>query len=242
MDKVPKQPMTHNKHPQTQTSIIKQAMTNATLLLTQVTPNDCGIQRGSGCFLRAPCPNYRLRRWLSRCLCLTHRGHWPDPLPSSCGIRWWCLRSTAGYGGSRSHTERPVDECSAPPSHPGDILLHLVGLELILLPVGQEVVDGVLQPTLVAMDPRCDGLPTGIGNSIAVRGPESWSLVLVEDSGSEENLGDGFQLHLPWTWDLHYPVPGGGGDAQVLQQSPELLGLSSTSLSFGCCYSSAGDS
>jgi uncharacterized membrane protein YGL010W len=37
--------------------------------------------------------------------------------------------------------------------HPGNILLHPIGLELILLLVGQEVVDGVLQPTLVATDP-----------------------------------------------------------------------------------------
>jgi hypothetical protein len=36
---------------------------------------------------------------------------------------------------------------------PGDILLHPIDLELILLPVGQEVVDGVLQLTLVAIDP-----------------------------------------------------------------------------------------
>jgi hypothetical protein len=35
----------------------------------------------------------------------------------------------------------------------GNILLNLIGLELIHLPVGQEVVDGVLQSTLVAMDP-----------------------------------------------------------------------------------------
>jgi hypothetical protein len=57
--------------------------------------------------------------------------------------------------------------------HPGDILLHSIGLELILLPVGQEVVDRVLQLTLVAMDPRWDGLPGGISNSITARGPES---------------------------------------------------------------------
>jgi hypothetical protein len=37
--------------------------------------------------------------------------------------------------------------------HLGDILFHPVGLELILLPVRQEVVDRVLQPTLVATDP-----------------------------------------------------------------------------------------
>jgi hypothetical protein len=52
--------------------------------------------------------------------------------------------------------------------HLGNIPFHPVGLELILLPVGQEVVDRVLQPTLVATDPRCDGLPGGINNNIAV--------------------------------------------------------------------------
>jgi hypothetical protein len=121
VDKVPKQPTTPNKHTQTQTSIIKRVMTNATLLLTQVTPNDCGIWRGSGCSLRAPCPISGLRRWSSRCLCLMHRGRLPDPLPSSCCLRWWCLCSVTGCGESRSHTKRPVDECSAPPSHPGGV-------------------------------------------------------------------------------------------------------------------------
>jgi hypothetical protein len=57
--------------------------------------------------------------------------------------------------------------------HPGDIPFHPVGLELILLPVGQEVVDRVLQSALVATDPRCDGLLGSISNSIAVRSPES---------------------------------------------------------------------
>jgi hypothetical protein len=81
--------------------------------------------------------------------------------------------------------------------HPGNILLHPIGLKLILLPVGQEVVDGVLQLTLVATDPRCDGLPGSISNNIAARGLESWSLVSAEDSGSEEDLYDGFELHPP---------------------------------------------
>jgi hypothetical protein len=101
--------------------------------------------------------------------------------------------------------------------HPGDILLHPTGLELILLPVGQEVLDGVLHPTLVTTDPRCDGLPGGISNSVAARGPESWSLVSAEDSRSRENLYYGFELHPPWMWDFLDPVPRGGGDAQLLQ-------------------------
>jgi hypothetical protein len=108
--------------------------------------------------------------------------------------------------------------------HPRDILLYPIGLELILLPVGQEVVDRVLQPTLVATDARCDGLLGGIGNSIAVRGPESWSLVSAEDSGSEENLCDGFELHPPETRDFLDPVPESGGDAQVFQQSSKPVG------------------
>jgi hypothetical protein len=92
--------------------------------------------------------------------------------------------------------------------HPGNTLLHPIGLELILLPVGKEVVDGVIQPTLVAMDPRHDGLPGGISNSVTVRGPESWSLVSAEDSGSEEDFCDGFELDPPWTLDFLDPVPG----------------------------------
>jgi hypothetical protein len=70
--------------------------------------------------------------------------------------------------------------------HSGDILFHPVGLELIFLPVGHEVVDRVLQPAFIAMDPRCDGLPGGISNSIAARSPESWSLVSAEESRSEK--------------------------------------------------------
>jgi hypothetical protein len=85
-------------------------------------------------------------------------------------------------------------------------------------------VDRVLQPALVATDPSCDGLSGGIGNSIAARSPEGWSLVSVEDPGSEENLCDGLELYSPWTWDFLDPVPGSGGDAQVLQQSSKPAG------------------
>jgi hypothetical protein len=97
--------------------------------------------------------------------------------------------------------------------HPRDILLHPKGLELILLPIGQEVVDGVLQLTFVATDPRCDGLPGGVSISVAVRGPKSWSLVSTEDSGSKEDLCNCFDLHPPWMRDFLDPVPGGGCDA-----------------------------
>jgi hypothetical protein len=105
----------------TQTSIIKQAMTNASLLQTQVTPNNCGIRKGSGCSLWAPCPNSRPRRWLSRCLCLMRRGYWPDPLPSSCSLRWWRPLFAVGREESQSRAERSADDCSVLPPHPGGV-------------------------------------------------------------------------------------------------------------------------
>jgi hypothetical protein len=43
--------------------------------------------------------------------------------------------------------------------------------------------------------------------------------VPTEDSGPKEDLCDGLEFHPPWTWGFLDPVPGGGGDAQVFQQS-----------------------
>jgi hypothetical protein len=48
--------------------------------------------------------------------------------------------------------------------------------------------------------------------------------MLTEDLGSEENLCDGLEFHPPGTRDFLDPVPGSGGDAQVLQQSPKPAG------------------
>jgi hypothetical protein len=120
MDKVLKQ--SHDSH-QALTSMQPNIHTTrlTTLDITWVAPSECTIWRGSDCSLWAPCLNSGLRRWLSRCLCLMHRGCWPDPLPSSCSLRWWHLCFAAGCGESQSRAERPVDECSAPPSHPGGV-------------------------------------------------------------------------------------------------------------------------
>jgi hypothetical protein len=106
VDKVPKQ--SHDSH-QALTSIQPNIHTTrlTTLDITWVAPSECGIRRRSDCSLRAPCLNLGLRRRLSRCLSLTCRGRWPDPLPSSYSLVWWRLRFAAGCGESRSRTEYP---------------------------------------------------------------------------------------------------------------------------------------
>jgi hypothetical protein len=45
--------------------------------------------------------------------------------------------------------------------------------------------------------------------------------VSAEDSGPDEDLYDGFELHMPWMQDFLDLVPGRDGDAQVFQQSPK---------------------
>jgi hypothetical protein len=81
--------------------------------------------------------------------------------------------------------------------HPGDILLHPRGLELVLLPLRQEVIDGVLQLILVEMAPRSDGLPSGVSHNITDRCSEGSPLVPVEDLGPREDLCDGLEFHPP---------------------------------------------
>jgi hypothetical protein len=118
VDNVQKQ--SHDSH-QALTSMQQNIHTRrlTTLDITWVASSECETRRGSDCSLWAPSLNPGPRRWLTKCLCMMRRGHWPDPQPSSCSHRWWHPHSSAGCGESQSHAERPVDECSAPPSHPG---------------------------------------------------------------------------------------------------------------------------
>jgi hypothetical protein len=48
--------------------------------------------------------------------------------------------------------------------------------------------------------------------------------VSAKDPGPKEDCRDGLELHPPWTWNFLGPVPGGGGDSQVFQQSPKPAG------------------
>jgi hypothetical protein len=99
MDKVPKQ--SHDSH-EALTSMQQNihTMRLMTLDITWVAPSECGTRRGSDCSLPAPCLNPGPRRWLTKCLCLTCRGHCSEPLPSSCSLGLWHPRSTVGCGES----------------------------------------------------------------------------------------------------------------------------------------------
>jgi hypothetical protein len=48
--------------------------------------------------------------------------------------------------------------------------------------------------------------------------------VSAKDSGPEEDLCDGLELHQPWIGNFLDPIPGDGGDTQVLQQSKKPAG------------------
>jgi hypothetical protein len=103
--------------------------------------------------------------------------------------------------------------------HLVNILLHPRGLELVLLLVRREVVDGVLQLDVVVTAPGGDGLPGGVSHNIVVRCPISWTCVPADHLGPMEDLHNGLELHSSWTRDSLDPILGSSGDAQVSQQS-----------------------
>jgi hypothetical protein len=83
--------------------------------------------------------------------------------------------------------------------NPEDISPHPGSLEIILLPLRQKVVYGVLQLTVVHAVPCGDGLPSSVNYIIAARCSESWSHVPIDHSGPIEDLHDDPELFLPWT-------------------------------------------
>jgi hypothetical protein len=72
--------------------------------------------------------------------------------------------------------------------HHGDIGLDPRSLELVLLSLRQQVVDGVLQLVMLSGTVGGDCLPCSISYCILVSGPEGWSLVTAEHIRSADDL------------------------------------------------------
>jgi hypothetical protein len=73
---------------------------------------------------------------------------------------------------------------------PGNISLHLRSLELVLLPMWQQVIDGVPQLVMIPAAVGGDRLPYSVSYCILVSGPEGWTLVSAEHIRSTDDLHD----------------------------------------------------
>jgi hypothetical protein len=80
--------------------------------------------------------------------------------------------------------------------HPRNIGLDPRSLELVLLPLWQQVIDGVPQLIMISMAISGDRLPYSVNYCILVSGPEGWTLVSAEHIRSADDLHDCLALFL----------------------------------------------
>jgi hypothetical protein len=74
--------------------------------------------------------------------------------------------------------------------HPGNIGLDPRRLELVLLPLWQQVINGVPQLVMISTAVGGDRLPCSVSYFILVSSPEDWTLVSAEHIGSTDDLHD----------------------------------------------------
>jgi hypothetical protein len=74
--------------------------------------------------------------------------------------------------------------------HPGNIGLDPRSLELVLLPLRQQVIDCVSHLVMIFVAIGGDHLPCSVSYCILVSGPEGWTLVTAEHVRSTDDLND----------------------------------------------------
>jgi hypothetical protein len=84
--------------------------------------------------------------------------------------------------------------------HPGNIGLDPKSLELVLLPLWQQVIDSVPQLIMIPAAVGGDRLPCSVSYCILVSGPEGWTLVSAEHIRSTDDLHDCLVLFLARVW------------------------------------------
>jgi hypothetical protein len=105
--------------------------------------------------------------------------------------------------------------------HPGNMLLDPRSLQLVLLPLWQQVIGGVLQLVVISMAVGGDRLPCSVSYCILVSGPEGWTLVLTEHIGSADDLHDCLVLFSAKAWNSLDSEVQRSGDVDAVQQIPQ---------------------
>jgi hypothetical protein len=105
--------------------------------------------------------------------------------------------------------------------HPGDTCLDPKSLELILLPLRQQVVDGVPQLIMIYAAVGGDCLPCSVSYCILVSGPEGWFLMTVEHIRSDDDLHDCHVLFSSRAWNSLDSELCQSCDVDVVQRIPQ---------------------
>jgi hypothetical protein len=108
--------------------------------------------------------------------------------------------------------------------HPGNIGLDVRSLELVLLPLRQQVIDGVPQLIMVSTAVGGDGLPCSVSYYILVTGPVGWTLVLAEHIRSTDDLHDCLVLFSARAQNSLDSELWRSGDLVAVQQIPQSTG------------------
>jgi hypothetical protein len=108
--------------------------------------------------------------------------------------------------------------------HLRDINLGPRSLERVLLPLKQQVIDGVLQLVMIFAVVGGDCLPCSISYYILVSGSKRWTLVIAEHITSAEDLHDCLVLFSSRAWkSLDFEL-WWSGHVNAIQQIPQSAG------------------
>jgi hypothetical protein len=108
--------------------------------------------------------------------------------------------------------------------HPRNIGLDPISLELVLLPLWQQLIDGVPQLVMIYVAVGGDRLPCSVIYCILVSGPEGRTLVLAEHIRSADDLHDFLVLFLARARNSLDSELWRNGDVDAVQQIPQSAG------------------
>jgi hypothetical protein len=108
--------------------------------------------------------------------------------------------------------------------HLGSIDLDPRSLKLVLLPLWQQVIDGVPQLIMISVAVGGDHLSCSVSYCILVSGPEGWTLVSVEHIRSADDLHDCLVLFSARARNSLDSELWRSGDVDAVQQIPKSAG------------------